>query len=177
MKQSERNFWLDMGLFTTFLLTSFTGLIIWLIIQPQTALTFSGYIRESWLKTHICSGLASVLCTVIHVVWHKEWLSALRGRSISSLPLKLKANRILDRIVWISFLSASGFGLLDLLFPGTGYRASILSRLHVAFGIVLLVGIIVHLVFHRKWISSIIKSLFINKAGTLRNIHTGLTKE
>jgi len=177
MKQSERNFWLDMGLFTTFLLTSFTGLIIWLIIKPQTALTFSGYIRESWLKAHICSGLASVLCTVIHLVWHKDWLSALRGRSISSLPLKLKANRILDRIIWISFLSASGFGVLDLVFPGTGFRVSNLSRLHVVFGMVLLVGIIVHLVFHRKWISSIIKRLFLNKAGTLENSHAEFTKE
>lgn len=171
MKRSERNFWLDVVLFTTFFLTGFTGLFIWLLIQPQTALTFLGFNRDSWFMAHICSGLASLLCTVIHVVWHKEWLSALRGHTVSSLPLKLKANRILDRIIWISFLSASGFGLLALVFPGTGYRVSILSRLHVAFGIVLLVGIIVHLVFHRKWIYSIIKGYFLIKVGTLENTH------
>jgi hypothetical protein len=169
MKRSERNFWLDLVLFTTFFLTAFTGLFTWLLVQPQTALTFPGFNRDSWLMAHIYSGLASVLCTVIHVVWHKEWLSALRGRTVSSLPLKLKANRTLDRIIWIAFLSASGFALLDFVLPGSGYQVSIFGRLHVAFGIVLLVGIIVHLVFHRKWISSIIRGHFLNKAGTLEN--------
>jgi hypothetical protein len=171
MKRSERNFWLDMVLFTTSLLTAFTGFTIWLLNQPQTALSFPGNNREFWLMAHTYCSLSSMFCTVIHVVWHKEWLSALRGRSVSSLPLKLKANRILDRIIWIAFLSASGFSFLDLVFPGTGNRVSILGRLHVAFAIVLLVGIIVHLVFHRKWISSIIKNHYLNKEGTLENTH------
>lgn len=171
MKRSERNFWLDVVLFTTSFLTAFTGLIIWLVIQPQTVLSYPGNNREFWLMVHMYCGLASMLCSVIHVVWHKEWLSALRGRTVSSLPLKLKANRILDRIIWIAFLSASGFALLDLVLPGSGYQVSIFGRLHVAFAIVLLVGIIVHLVFHRKWISSIIRGHFLNKAGTLENTH------
>lgn len=177
MKHSERNFWLDLGLFVTFSLTFFTGIATWILAQPQTALTFPGNNREFWLTAHLYSGLASVLCTVIHVIWHKKWLSMLRGRAISSLPLKLKANRILDRIIWISFLTASGFSLLSLVLPGTGYRVSILIRLHVAFGLVLLVGIIVHLVFHRKWISSIIKGHFLNQARTLEKVHAGLSKE
>jgi len=176
MKHSARNYWLDLILFITFLLTSFTGLLLWLLMQPQTTLAFSGHYKNFWLTSHICCGMVSVAGTFIHVISHKEWLKALRGRSISSLPLKLKANRILDRILWISFLAASSFAILGLVFPG-GYRASSQSRLHVAFGMFLLVGIIVHLVFHRKWIVSTIKRLHLNQAGSMENIYTGIVKE
>lgn len=157
MSHSERNFWLDFCFFVTSLLTSFTGLVMWAFLRSQTTLIYTGYHRESWFIAHLCCGLASVLSAVLHVVRHKEWLRALRGRSIASLPLKLKANRILDRIIWISFLNACVFGGLAWGFPVTGYRVGILSRLHVASSILFLVGIIVHLVFHRKWISSTIR--------------------
>jgi len=176
MKQTERNFWLDVILFVAFLFTFITGFATWLLMKPQISPSFSGFNREFLLIVHICSSLASMLCTVIHVVWHKEWLSTLRGRSIISLPRKLRANRILDRIIWISFLGASGFSLPGLIFPVAGYRVSILSRLHVAFGIIFLVGIIVHLIFHRKWIGSTIKRNLMNQRGSLENIQSEMSK-
>ena len=89
MKQTERNFWLDIGLFVAFLTTVFTGLLLWRLIPHQTAAVFLGFSRHFWLTAHICSGLASVAGSVVHVIWHREWLKALRKRPIASLPPKL----------------------------------------------------------------------------------------
>ena len=157
MKQTELNFWLDIGLFVAFLTTSFTGLLLWLLIPRQTAAVFLGFSRHFWLMAHICGGLASVAGSVVHVIWHREWLKALRKRPIASLPAKLRANRVMNRLVWITFLATSAFGALDWIIFARENGVGTSSRLHVAFGMAWLLGITAHLALHRKWISSAIK--------------------
>ena len=158
MKQTERNFWLDVSIFVTFLSTAFTGILLWLVISHQAAAAFLGFDRRFWLTVHICSGLASLAGSVLHVVWHRLWLKALRGRPIASLPPKLRSNRVMDRYVWITFLATNVFGALGWIFPAPENSVSILSRLHVATGIACLLGIAVHLALHTKWIISFIRS-------------------
>ena len=166
MKQTERNFWLDIGLFVAFLATAFTGLLLWRLIPHQSSAIFLGFDRHFWLTAHICSGLVSVAGNVIHVVWHREWLKALRRRRIASLPPPLRANRVMDRLVWITFLASSTFGVLDWIIPAGENGVSIAGRLHVAFGMAWLLGITVHLVLHRKWIASATKrQLRVSRAG------------
>src|SRR5512143_1634866 len=131
MKQTERNFWLDISLFVTFLATGYTGLLLWLFIPHQAAAVFLGFDRHFWLIAHICSGLISVAGSVLHVVWHRLWLKALRGRRIASLPAKLRSNRIMDRFVWIAFIATNVFAGLDLIIPAQGNGAGVPGRLHV----------------------------------------------
>jgi hypothetical protein len=154
MKHTKRNFWLDVSLGVTFVSSAFTGLLLWLLFPHQAAAAFLGFNRNFWLTAHICSGLASVAGSVIHVIWHREWLKALRRRRIASLPPKLRTNRVIDRFAWITFLATNIFSALDLLIPAPENSVSIFSRLHVAFGIAYLLGIIVHLALHNKWITS-----------------------
>ncbi len=153
MKQTERNFWLDLILFVTFLSTVFSGLLLWLPIPHQAAAVIVGFNRYFWLTAHICSGLASVAGGVVHVVWHREWLKALRRRPIATLPPKLRANRVMDRYAWITFLATSVFGALDYFIPVRENIVNISSHLHIAFGMAWLLGITVHLVLHNKWIT------------------------
>ena len=80
MKHTERNFWLDVGLFVTFLSTVFTGLLLWWLIPHQAAAAFLGFTRQLWLAAHLCSGLASAAGVVIHLAWHQDWFKALRKR-------------------------------------------------------------------------------------------------
>ncbi|MBP1611029.1 MAG: hypothetical protein H6Q04_3264 [Acidobacteria bacterium] len=153
MKNIERNFWLDISLFVTFLSTVLSGLLLWLVFSHQAAAIILGFNRYFWLTAHICSGLASVAGSVVHVIWHRDWLKALRKRPITSLPSKLRANRVLDRFVWITFLATSAFGAFDYIIPAREISVNNSSRLHLAFGMAWLLGITVHLALHNKWIA------------------------
>jgi hypothetical protein len=176
MKQTERNFWLDVSLFVTCLSTVYTGLLLWLIILRQDAAVFLGLNHHFWLTAHICSALACAAGIVIHVIWHREWLKALRRRRIASLPPKLRANRVMDRFVWITFLATSVFGALDWVIPAGENSVDVSSRLHVAFGIACLLGMTVHLALHAKWITSTIKSTLQAKREDVAVIQPGGVK-
>jgi len=160
MNQTKRNFWLDIGIFVTFLLTTFTGTAIWLLSSHLSIDSLLGFSRHFWLFAHIGSGLASMVGSVIHVVWHRKWLKALRRRRIASLPSKLRSHRVTDRFVWITFIATTVFGASDWIFYTGENSVTIFTRLHVAVGIACLVGIIVHLALHTKWVTSSIKNNF-----------------
>jgi len=177
MKQTEQNFWLDLSLFVTLLLTVFTGLILWLVVPFKSAGSFLGLDHHLWLTIHGYASLVSIAGIALHVAWHKTWLKALRNRTTSSLTRKIKANRMVNRIIWIAFLAAGVFGILGWVVEKNESQLNIFSRLHVVLGICWMMGTIVHLVFHRKWISSTIKRLLLNNVGTLESVHAGLTKE
>ena len=165
MKQTERNFWLDCGLFITFISIAFTGALLWLVLSHQTSAVFLGIHRSLWFSVHIGSGLAGIAGNVIHIIWHRGWLKALRNRPMASLSLKQRANRVTDKFVWGAFITAAMFGVLDWIIPVFGNRVSIFGRLHVAFAIAWLIGITVHLTLHRKWIISVSRRhLWIKKS-------------
>jgi hypothetical protein len=177
VKQTEQNFWLDLGLFVTFLLTIFTGFILWLVIPLKLAASFLGLDHHLWQTIHIYVSLVSIAGIVIHVAWHKTWLKDLKNRSRSSLPRKIKANRVVDRIIWISSLASCVFGIIGWFLQKNEIQVNIFTRLHVVLAIFWLTGIIVHLVFHRKWIFSTIKRNFLNKSEDMEKVPAGLVKE
>ena len=150
MKQEKRNFWLDISLFIALLSATFTGLYI--SYQAAAALPELG--RNFWLTIHVFSGLIFLAGSITHVIWHRAWLRALRKRSIASLPQRLRANRVTDRFVWITFLATVVFGGLSWMIPAQATGASLSSHLHGMFGMTMLLGNIVHLAFHSKWITS-----------------------
>ena len=152
MNQTERNFWLDGGLFLNLLSISFTGFVLWLLIPHQTAAGFLGQNRQGWSSVHVCTGLIGIAGNVIHMIWHRGWLKALRRRPLASLPAKLRSNRITNRLIWLIFLMVTVLGVLDWIIPGFENKASIFGRMHVASSIAWLFGITVHLILHRKWI-------------------------
>jgi hypothetical protein len=177
MKQLERNFWLDISLFVTFLSTACTGLLLWLHLTDQAAAIFLGFNHHSWLTAHICFGLASIAGSVTHIIWHRLWLKALRKRSIASLPAKLRTNRLMDRFVWIAFLATSLFGALSWTLPAYPNGVGIAGRLHVAFGLTMLLGIIVHVALHSKWIISATRRNFQVKKGDMVTMQPGGMKD
>jgi hypothetical protein len=159
VNQTKRNLWLDISIFVAFLLTAFTGISLWLLIPHPSVDSFLGFSRHFWLTAHLCSGLASLAGSIVHVIWHRAWLKALRKRRIASLPSKLRSNRITDRFVWITFLAATVFGVIDWIFLTPEKNLTIFTRLHAAVGIACILGIIVHLALHTKWITSSIKNI------------------
>jgi hypothetical protein len=151
MSKTEKNFWLDVTIFVTLLITTITGFILWLVLPHEP-----GFFRNAWVAAHIFFGVAGLAGIIMHVVWHWDWLKALRGRSLSGLPEKLRTNRVIDRIIWITFITTNVFGLMAwVLHFGDGiYIVSVPDRLHVVFGVVWVILVAVHLVLHWKWIAS-----------------------
>jgi hypothetical protein len=80
---------------------------------------------------------------------------------------KLKLNYLLDAVIGLAFLLASATGIAFLLMGSGGYQGGrnpnfatallglsreIWSDLHTWTSLVMIAGVVVHLVFHWKWI-------------------------
>jgi len=156
MRKTEQNFWLDVAIFATLLITILTGVLLWLVIPHKLGIIFLGFSRSTWVSTHICAGVAGLVGIILHITWHWDWLKALRGRSLSGMPAKLRANRVVDRIIWITLIATNLFGAIGwmLHFSGDVSRVSLPDRLHVACGVVLTILVTMHLALHWKWIAS-----------------------
>jgi hypothetical protein len=166
MNRTKKNFWLDVNIFMAFLITTISGFILWLVIPHKLDSVFLGFSRSGWIAAHICFGVLGLAGIVIHIVMHWGWLKALRGRPLGEMPEKLRANRIVDRIMWITFIATNVFGAIAwaLQFGDDYYIVRVPDRLHVLFGVVWTILAIAHFVMHWKWIA----------ATTRRYIHVNL---
>lgn len=156
MSKTEHNFWLDVTIFAALLITAITGFILWLVIPHKLNTVFLGISRGAWGTTHICFGAVGLAGIVLHIVWHWDWLKALRGRPLSGMPEKVRANRVVDRIMWITYIVTNVFGAIAwALHFGDGiYVVSVPDRLHVVLGVAWTILTIAHLALHWKWITS-----------------------
>ncbi|MBU0512903.1 MAG: DUF4405 domain-containing protein [Chloroflexi bacterium] len=156
MGKIERNFWLDWMMFIVFSITVVSGFLLWLAIPHGDNSAFAGIDRAVWLAFHVGSGFLGLLGVIVHIVWHWRWLRALRSRSLGTMKRSVRANRVVDRLTWISFIATNIFGLLAWLLS-TGLPAEtvkIFARFHVAAGIACLVFLAAHLVLHQQWVAS-----------------------
>ena len=156
MSKTERNFRLDVTIFVALLITTITGFILWLVIPHKLDIAFLGFSRSVWVVAHIYSGVVGLAGIVIHIVRHWGWLKALRGRPLTRMPEKLRTNRVIDRIMWITYIVTNAFGAIAwaLHFGGDIYIVRVPDRLHVVFGVAWIILTIVHLALHWKWITS-----------------------
>ena len=156
MKKTKQNFWLDETIFMVFLISSITGFVLWRIISPEFGIAFLWFPRRVWITFHICSWIVSLVGVVLHSAWHWNWLKSLRGRPLSGMSEKLRANRIVDRVMWITYIAANVSGALAwaLHFGDDIYVVTVPDRLHVVVGRALTFLVTVHLALHWKWIVS-----------------------
>jgi len=166
MNQTEKNFWIDAIVFIALLITTLSGLLLWLG-NPDKGIISLGLTFILWQTMHLCSAMIGLTGIILHVAAHWNWLKALRGRRLSELPKKLRANRIVNRVIWFSFIATTVFGLLALVFSlnNSIFFMQVSNRLHAGFGFTWLALAIVHLVFHRKWIIYTLRG-FQNKQET-----------
>jgi hypothetical protein len=168
MKQTKRNFWLDVTIFVALLITTITGFILWLVIPHKLDIVFPGFSRSVWVVAHIYSGVVGLAGIFIHIVRHWDWLKALRGRRLSGMPEKLRSNRIVNRVMWITYIATNVFGAIAwaLQFGNGIYIVRVPDRLHVVFGVAWTILTIAHLVLHWKWITSTTyRYIFVNTRG------------
>ena len=156
MKTTKRNFWLDVTIFMALLITVITGFLLWLAIPHQLESVFLGYSRRDWVAAHISFGVVGLAGVACHIIWHWDWLKALRGRRLDEMPNKVRANRVIDRIMWLTFIATNAFGVIAwvLHYGDQVYLVRMPDRLHVVFGVLCTILMVIHLVLHWKWIVS-----------------------
>ena len=156
MSKTEHNFWLDAILFAAILITTITGIILWFVIPHILEFVFLGFSRSVWVAAHISFGAVVLAGIVLHIARHWGWLKALRRRPLSRLPEKVRANRVVDRIMWIAYIATNLFGAIAwaLHLGDDIYIVSVPDRLHAVFGVAWTILMIVHLALHWKWIAS-----------------------
>jgi hypothetical protein len=159
MNKNERNFWLDWIMLFAFSFTILSGFVLWLAIPRSNTSVFAGIDSAIWLVFHVASGLLGLLGVIIHIVWHWDWLKALRGRSLGTLIGPVRANRLINRLTWIAFIFSNVFGILAWLLSASISPEAIkmFDRFHVATSMAWLVLMATHLVLHQKWIVSAIQ--------------------
>lgn len=160
MNQTEKNIWIDAIIFTALLITTFSGFLLWLG-NPDKGIISLGSTFSLWLIMHVYASIIGLTGIVLHIVAHWKWLKALRGRRISEMPKKLRANRIVNRAMWLTYIASVFFGSFPWAMRQCCNIDFVLTanRLHVGFGLAWFTLAIVHLVFHRKWIVYTFKTL------------------
>jgi hypothetical protein len=175
MKKNERNFWLDSIMLFTFVVTILSGFILWLAIPKSNTSDFAGINKAILLAFHIGSGLFGLLEVIIHIIWHWGWLKALRGRSLGTLIGPVRANRLINRLVWFAFILSNFSGMLVWLLSASVSPEVIkmLDRLHVTTSITWMALLVTHLVLHQKWIVSAIQRYLPSGKSTKVKLNLG----
>lgn len=156
MSKTEQNYWLDAIIFAALLITILTGFILWLVIHHKVVILFLGFSRGVWVSAHICFGAVGLAGVVMHIARHWGWLKALRGRPLKTMPEKVRANRVVDRIMWLTFIATNVFGAIAwaLHLGAEPYIVRVPDRLHVVFGVAWTIFATAHFGLHWKWIVS-----------------------
>ena len=150
MSRTEQNFWLDATIFAVLLITTLTGFFLWLVIPRYLDFTYLGFSRGTWVASHICFGVMGLAGIALHIVWHWGWLKALRGRPLGGMKKKLRANRVVNRVMWFAYLATNISGAIAwvLHLGNDAYIVRVPDRMHVVFGVMWTILLIVHLVLH-----------------------------
>jgi hypothetical protein len=78
MEKSKINYFIDLLMLISFVINSFTGLIIFFFlptgIRRGGYQEFLGIIKQNWVDVHNWSGILFLLLVVIHLILHWNWI-------------------------------------------------------------------------------------------------------
>jgi hypothetical protein len=174
--KTKFNFWFDLTIFTTFLITALTGVLLWLVLpsgQGSGWVVFIGLTRRDWVNLHDWAGLAMISGVILHLVLHWRWISCVAGRFFKKLPGQARLNFSLNSLMVVVFFLSSLSGLVAwLVLPGGGYRGGrnalynaamfSLTRhdwndLHLWTSLALLTILLIHFILHWPWIMCVLR--------------------
>jgi len=150
MNKAKRYFWLDILLLGLFALT---------------IVSLAGHHSAVGLMIHSVAGALVILGSLVHVIWHWDWIKANILRYPSDIGKACRANRRIDLPLLGLFalcgVSGLAIGLMDLT-----WMAHILllregwSHLHHLSGSLMLLLLLLHLGHHVKWLACMARKCF-----------------
>ncbi|MCB0165510.1 MAG: DUF4405 domain-containing protein [Anaerolineae bacterium] len=172
----KANFWLDTVLLTLFATTATTGLLLWQVVpggRDNQGVTWLGLTHSNWNQIHVWAGIGLLIGSVVHLVWHWQWISCIADRIFGKVAQQARLNFWLDTLLFTFFLLVNGSGLLiEFILPSGGFQGGrnpfynmtflALARqdwrvLHLWAGLALIIILMVHLALHWHWIACVIR--------------------
>jgi len=87
------NYWIDVLMLLSFIITSVTALILFFFlpsgVRAGSYQMFLGIIKHNWVSIHIWSGIIFMIFVAVHFILHWYWMAKITKRI---LKLKDKAN-------------------------------------------------------------------------------------
>lgn len=174
--KTKSNFWLDMGILLAFVLTLFTGVVLWLVLpegRGSSIVLFWGLMKSIWLDIHVWSGVVMFIGAGTHLLIHWRWVSCVGKRYFQKLAKQARINFTLNTLLFVSFFLANLTGLVIwLLLPQGGYQGgrnaafiqlflgqerAVWGDWHLWSGLILIVVLMAHITNHWQWILCMLK--------------------
>ena len=176
MGRTERNYWLDAMLGALFIAVTATGLTLWIGAFRWRNAHGADFIHPGWRGLHIVASIIVLGGVVLHVVWHWSWLSAMRGRRLKDMKIRVRANRVTDFLVWVNFCAACTSGIaawLMRIVHITDPYYGLTCRAHVITSLIWGVLLVVHLLLHSRWFTSSTKRYLLERVTIARQFGSG----
>jgi hypothetical protein len=152
---NRKNFWLDVGLMALFVLT-----ILSLFLDGRV-----------WRTLHYGAGTLMIIGSMWHLRWHWSWIKTNVLRYPRNVNRPARVNRRVNIGLFALFALSGVSGLViwlmelidlsHLVLPFSGWYHG-----HTITGLLMFLLLLVHLVYHRKWLVGMVKRVF---GGPTRN--------
>jgi hypothetical protein len=150
MNKAKRNFWLDIMLLAFFIVT---------------VVSLLGHHSVGGIIVHFIAGALMILGSLVHGVWHWDWIKANILRSSRASGQAVRANRRIDLLLLVSFTLCGVSGLLGQVMALIPITHSFLlreglSHLHSLSGALMLLLTVPHVRHHAKWLACMARKCF-----------------
>lgn len=76
-KKLIQKYWINVGLASTFLLASLTGILKWPNLLPKLGIAYSSVPMLIFTRIHDLSGLIMTILVLVHIIQHRKWITAM----------------------------------------------------------------------------------------------------
>jgi hypothetical protein len=196
LKTTRNNWWLDITLAVSGLLTSLSGLYLFLIPggyqggrNPYYGIIIL-FDRTTWEVLHTWAGSVMVLASVLHIALHYRWfINTARNLFRRSTQERTKRSfryyflMVINILIAVGFLTGGLSSFYYLVFPGEGaalptfiLTAEVWDFLHTYGGLLMIGASLVHFLLHWRWILKTAVRVFSRKAVPMPQLEVTLSK-
>lgn len=196
LKTTRNNWWLDIALAVSGLLTSLSGVYLFLIPggyqggrNPYYGLIIL-FDRTTWEVIHTWAGAVMVVVSVLHIALHYRWfLNTARNLFKRSLEERQKHSfryyflLVINILIAVGFLTGGVSSFYYLAFPGEGaalptfiFSADVWDFLHTYGGLLMIGAALVHFILHWRWVVKTAGRVFVRKTAQLPQLEMNLSK-
>lgn len=195
-KTTRHNWWLDISLAISGLLTSLSGVYLFLIPggyqggrNPYYGIIIL-FDRATWEVIHTWAGAVMVLASLLHIALHYRWfINTFRNLFRRATQERQKHSfryyflLVINILIAVGFLTGGLSSFYYLAFPGEGaalptfiFTAEVWDFLHTYGGLLMIGAALVHFILHWRWVVKTAARVFIRNIVPAARLEMKLSK-